>query len=206
VKPESRELLEKFNKELSCFNCTHCDRNQKLEIFNPPAMFLEPKEYIGVTTPPVVFILSYPKKIDEDNKRIFSTPDKTRFKSWLVKAKLTNVYITNAVKCPTDDNQEPTKRQILKCASLYLMKELAVISPRVVVTVGKKALQAGFHNYTSEMLDNMVLKRHHTGAFAVYPIPHPFSFENSPDEELEQKVIEFLSNAFKENNEYPSIE
>jgi len=199
---EKQQLIEEFNKQLSCYNCTQCDRNQKTGVFNPPAMFLASKNYEASGNPPVIFILSYPKNVDEENRRIFSTPDKVRFRHWLSQAKVTHVYITNAVKCPRDDNQEPTKKQILKCASTYLTRELAVIKPNVIVTVGKKALQALFPVRSSEMLDSMVQKRYESHFGAVYPIPHPFSFENSPDEEVENRIIEFISNAFKENNDY----
>lgn len=46
------------------------------------------------------------------------------------------VYITNLVKCRPSNNRAPTETEIASC-SQYLLAEISLVKPRVVVTLGK---------------------------------------------------------------------
>ena len=48
------------------------------------------------------------------------------------------VYIANVVKCRPPDNRDPTPEEIEAC-SPHLMKEIAIIRPRVICTLGRFA-------------------------------------------------------------------
>ncbi len=52
-----------------------------------------------------------------------------------------NVYITNTVKCHPPGNREPTKEEISMCFD-YLKKEIELIAPKVIMTLGKVATYA----------------------------------------------------------------
>jgi len=48
------------------------------------------------------------------------------------------VYITNVVKCRPPDNRTPNKDEINQCKE-YLMEQIAMIKPKVIVCLGKVA-------------------------------------------------------------------
>ena len=51
------------------------------------------------------------------------------------------VFITGAVKCHTPKNRKPTKEEIEKCKH-YLLKQIEIINPKIVVILGEVALDA----------------------------------------------------------------
>ncbi len=52
-----------------------------------------------------------------------------------------DVYIANVVKCRPPDNRNPMKDEILACKK-YLFKQIEIIKPRVICTLGKFAAEA----------------------------------------------------------------
>lgn len=57
-----------------------------------------------------------------------------------VNIKREDVYITNIVKCRPPNNRTPTKEEASIC-SHYLFAQIEVINPRMIVTLGKPALE-----------------------------------------------------------------
>lgn len=51
------------------------------------------------------------------------------------------VFITNLVKCFTEGNRIPARKEIETCGRLWLQKELYIISPKLIVTFGVEAAQ-----------------------------------------------------------------
>ena len=49
-----------------------------------------------------------------------------------------DVYITNVVKCRPPNNREPNPREIEECKG-YLLEQIDLINPRVIVTLGNVA-------------------------------------------------------------------
>jgi len=56
----------------------------------------------------------------------------------MVGLKREDVYITNIVKCLPPNNQ-PSEESIKKCTSLYLDKQIEIIRPKIIVTLGEIA-------------------------------------------------------------------
>jgi len=52
-----------------------------------------------------------------------------------------NVYITNVVKCKPPNNRKPKWKEIGAC-SKYLMSEIKLLNPKVIVAMGKVATEA----------------------------------------------------------------
>jgi uracil-DNA glycosylase len=52
-----------------------------------------------------------------------------------------DVYITNVVKCRPPDNRNPEPDELESCRP-YIRRQIALIKPRVIVTLGKFALQS----------------------------------------------------------------
>jgi DNA polymerase len=50
------------------------------------------------------------------------------------------VYIANIVKCRPPDNREPTPDEVATCAP-YLERQIEIVRPRVIVTLGRPAAQ-----------------------------------------------------------------
>ncbi len=54
-----------------------------------------------------------------------------------------NVYITNVVKCRPPNNRDPTEEEINTCLP-YLMKQIAIIKPKIIIALGRHAARTIF--------------------------------------------------------------
>lgn len=52
-----------------------------------------------------------------------------------------DLYITNIVKCRPPDNRKPDPDEIATCARTYLDKQLEILKPKLIVTLGGTALE-----------------------------------------------------------------
>src|SRR5882672_5712967 len=50
-----------------------------------------------------------------------------------------DLFITNTVKCRPDKNRPPRKREADTCASLYLLAQIEVINPALIMLLGSVA-------------------------------------------------------------------
>jgi len=103
----------------------------------------------GSLTPRVMFIAEAPGRNGADRTRIPFHGDTSgrNFESLLASIKLTRdeVFITNAVLCsprrPSGANDRPTRPEIRNC-SAFLRRQIELINPPVVATLGAVALDA----------------------------------------------------------------
>jgi len=51
-----------------------------------------------------------------------------------------DVFITNVVKCRPLDNRDPLPEEVETCTERYLWRQLDVLKPKVVVTLGRHAM------------------------------------------------------------------
>ena len=54
-----------------------------------------------------------------------------------------DVYITNVVKCRPPDNRDPLPAELDACAA-YLERQVALINPRIIVTLGRFSMRRWF--------------------------------------------------------------
>mgnify|MGYP005859165315 FL=1 len=47
------------------------------------------------------------------------------------------VFIGNVVKCRPPDNRDPLPDEVAMCTSTYLMRQIELINPKVIVTLGR---------------------------------------------------------------------
>lgn len=59
-----------------------------------------------------------------------------------VGTKRADVFVTNIVKCRPPDNRLPTRRERETCRDAYLYKQTEIVRPKVVVLLGRTAVQA----------------------------------------------------------------
>jgi len=59
---------------------------------------------------------------------------------WSVKLTRDRIYVTNIVKCRPRSNRTPLDSEGRFCADKHLLKEIEVVQPKVIITLGKVAL------------------------------------------------------------------
>jgi uracil-DNA glycosylase family 4 len=57
-----------------------------------------------------------------------------------------DIFITNIVKCRPPNNRKPLENEISTCTQLLLFKQLQIIKPQVICTLGSTALQGLTNN------------------------------------------------------------
>ncbi len=91
-----------------------------------------------------------------------------------------NVYICNVIKCwPGDGNPDPTMTCIKSCRH-YLVNQIEIIQPKVIVAAGNYALKGLFgHNFSGIVKETGVV--HSYGNISVVPVIHPAAFLRSKE-------------------------
>ena len=96
------------------------------------------------------------------------------------------VYITNVVKCRPPDNRNPTATEIREC-SPFLKKQIEVIEPEVIVTVGRFATVTLLQS--DKPLGALRGKWHEHQGVAVMPTYHPaYLLRNEEDLQFKRKA------------------
>jgi len=97
------------------------------------------------------------------------------------------VFITNVVKCRPPENRDPKPLEIATCTSLYLNRQIGLIKPKIVVTLGRHSTayilsKAGFENVDSiaEFRGKVYSVGFYGLAFVVVPMYHPASVLHNP--------------------------
>lgn len=79
------------------------------------------------------------------------------------------VYITNVVKCRPPENRDPMPQEIAACAP-YLERQLAIIKPKVVVTLGRYSMAKFFPGVSISKIHGQPKRIGNTYYFPMY---HP---------------------------------
>ncbi len=87
------------------------------------------------------------------------------------------VYITNVVKCRPPENRDPAPGEIAAC-SPYLDRQLAIINPKVVVTLGRYSMARFFPGQSITRIHGQ--PKHEDGR-TILPLFHPAAGLRSPD-------------------------
>ena len=80
-----------------------------------------------------------------------------------------SVFITNTVKCRPADNRDPLPNEITACRN-FLDRQIALISPKVIVTLGRHAL-ASF--VSGETIGKAHGKSRDINGTILFPMYHP---------------------------------
>jgi len=129
----------------------------------------------------VMFIGEAPGRQGGDRTGVpFSADNSGRnFERFLASIKLTRnqIFITNAVLCnprkASGANRTPTVREAANCSN-FLREQIALVNPRVVVTLGRIALDAlrriRYHEFTLQTSAGQI---HEWGGRLLVPLYHP---------------------------------
>jgi uracil-DNA glycosylase len=98
------------------------------------------------------------------------------------------VYITNIVKCRPPDNRKPEEDEVEICTSTYLEKQLAILKPFLICTLGATALE--YFTGKSKMGDSRGKLTKTRSGIALLPTYHPAAiFRNQSYRELLQEDL-----------------
>ena len=87
-----------------------------------------------------------------------------------------DVYITNVVKCRPPGNRDPQPEEIAACRT-YLDKQLGLIRPRLVVTLGRFSMQRYFPGASISRIHGQPKR---LGNVIYYPMFHPAAALHQP--------------------------
>lgn len=87
----------------------------------------------------------------------------------LAKLRREDVYITNTVKCRPLNNRDPLPAEMAACRK-YLDRQLEIISPKVIVTLGRHSL-TGF--LPQETIGKARGKPRNVNGIILFPMYHP---------------------------------
>jgi len=88
-----------------------------------------------------------------------------------------DVFITNVVKCRPPENRDPMPEEVRICTEAYLWRQLEVLKPKVLVTLGRHAMYR-FLPLTKKISDVHGLPTHITNpyigdTYTLLPLYHP---------------------------------
>ena len=203
-------LLGKFCDYLATSGCMLCSaRRTGREVIPRPFRVPGSMHY---TKPerPVMLVLSHPRETDEKDGRILKGAERITLLRWLSEIPYPALYITTAVKCRSDEDREPRKKEINTCASTYLVNEIALLQPKIIFAMGKVATKALLNCTDKIASDKMLTRVPHVmkdtsnkfiWSGAIYPIYHPAYFQMGAGEhEIDEQVcITQLQKGFEEN-------
>jgi uracil-DNA glycosylase family 4 len=86
------------------------------------------------------------------------------------------VYITNVVKCRPPGNRDPQPEEIAACQP-YLDRQIALIRPKVIVTLGRYSMARAFPN---EKISAIHGKPRKVGDIVYVPMFHPAAALHQP--------------------------
>lgn len=94
-----------------------------------------------------------------------------------INLKREDIYITNIVKCRPPENRNPKEDEILACEP-YLLRQLSIIKPKIICTLGTFAAQALLK--TNNPISSLRGHFHPYGNIKLMPTYHPAYLLRNP--------------------------
>jgi len=86
------------------------------------------------------------------------------------------VYICNVIKCRPPNNREPQPDELAACRP-YIDKQIALIKPKIIVTLGRFSMELVFSGVTISRVHGIPKK---VGDIVYYPMFHPAAALHQP--------------------------
>ena len=96
----------------------------------------------------------------------------------LVNLERKDIYITNVLKCHPPRNHNPNRQEVYSCIG-YLYKQIDIIKPRIIITLGKFASKEVFNKFNlefiriSELHGRVYEVKTFFGNIKIIPLYHP---------------------------------
>lgn len=81
-----------------------------------------------------------------------------------------HVFITNVVKCRPPENRDPAPKEIEACVPYYLDRQIALINPRLIVTLGRFSMAKFFPGKSISKIHGQPKREN---GRIIYPMLHP---------------------------------
>jgi len=117
------------------------------------------------------------------------------------------VFITNVVKCRPPENRDPEPNEVKTCTSLYLNRQITLIQPKIIVTLGRHSTayilsKTGFEKETIEGITQLRGRVYQTRFLnlpvRVIPMFHPAAVLHNPKyRDALERDFEVLKNELK---------
>jgi DNA polymerase len=160
-----KEQLEKLNRKLSQYSNCALRKGCSNIVFgsgNPEAKILFVGEAPG-------------KKEDELGIPFVGSSGRILDKALeSIKLKREDIYITNICKCRPPENRDPFPEEIQTCWP-WLEKQIKIIDPKIIVTLGRHALESFIPNAKISEMHGQILEINlpKIGKRKIFPIHHP---------------------------------
>ena len=134
----------------------------------------------GSTHPKVLFLDAFVSSAEDESNTYYAGRSGAMLRDMIEKVlnlALDNVYITHAVKCKPFGFQQPSSSECSSC-SPYLHKQIEILSPKVIVTLGEDAYRLLTHDES----DHDRVRGHIIpfGNSSIVPIHHPSFLVRNP--------------------------
>lgn len=118
-----------------------------------------------------------------------------------------NVFITNVIKCRPPGNRDPLPEEMEACTP-YLDRQLALIQPKIVVTLGRFSMARAFPKARISRIHGQPRK---IEGIIYYPMYHPAAALHQPSlrhtiEEDMQQIPELIEKADQMEDSPPPVE
>lgn len=92
---------------------------------------------------PYMIVGRNPGRVEDQVGRPFVGPGGKLLDEWIDRTGLSrdSFWITNLIKCYTSNDRPPTDFEISVCTQHHLFREIALFKPKVIIPLGKQALQ-----------------------------------------------------------------
>jgi DNA polymerase len=134
----------------------------------------------GTIRPKILFLDAFVSNAEDESNTYYAGRSGVMLRDMIEKVlNLTqdDVYITHAVKCKPFGFQHPSPSECSSC-SPYLHKQLEILSPPLIVTLGSDAYQLLTHDESEfERVRGQIIP---FGNSAVIPIHHPTFLVRNP--------------------------
>lgn len=120
-----------------------------------------------------------------------------------------HVFITNVVKCRPPENRDPQTDEVKTCTSLYLDRQIALIQPKIIVTLGrhstayilsKASLETKASEGITQLHGKVIQTRFLNLPVLVIPMFHPAAVLYNPKyREALEGDFELLKNELKKH-------
>jgi len=159
----AEETLAKIAREVSV--CTKCDLHKSRKKAVPGE---------GPVQAEIMFIGEGPGFHENEQGRPFVGASGKFLDELLAQAGVTraDVWITNVVKCRPPNNRDPLPDEIETCTSNYLDHQIEIVSPSIIVTLGRFSMSKFFkgakisqiHGQMQRVDDRFVIAMFHPAA------------------------------------------
>lgn len=127
-----------------------------------------------------MFIAQAPGRIEDQEGKLLIGPSGKVFDELMnhINIKRENIYITNLIKCFLPKCRKPRSDEINTCFELYLRKEIELVKPEIIVTLGYHVSKFVFRQYGLKVPSRIGFRKSFGKLFfsknrKIVPVRHP---------------------------------